>query len=203
MKKYELTSEFVTNALGKKLFRIRALVSFSSISKGDIGGYIEKEENLSHDGNAWVSGDAWVCGNARVSGDALVCGDARVCGNARVSGNAEVSGDALVCGNARVCGNAEVSGDALVCGDARVCGNARVSGDKDYACSKGFGRYARSTTFFRGKDGGLLVSCGCFYGTISEFRDKVKETHGDGKMAREYLMLADLMEYHFSEEDEE
>ena len=161
MKKYELTSEFVTNALGKKLLRIRALVSFSSISKGDIGGYIEKEENLSHGGNAWVSGDAWVCGNARVSGDALVCGD------------------------------------------ARVCGNARVSGDKDYACSKGFGRYARSTTFFRGKDGGLLVSCGCFYGTILEFRDKVKETHGDGKMAREYLMLADLMEYHFSEEDEE
>ena len=137
MKKYELTSAFVTNALGKKLFRIRALVSFSSISKGDIGGYIEKEENLSHDGNAWVSGDAWVCGNARVSGNALVCGDARVCGNARVSGNAEVSGD------------------------------ARVSGDKDYACSKGFGRYARSTTFFRGKAGGLLVSCGCFDGTIS------------------------------------
>ena len=185
MKKYELTSEFVTNALGKKLFRIRALVSFSSVSEGDLGGYIEKEENLSHEG------DAWVYGNARVSGDAEVSGNARVYGNAWVSGNA------------RVCGNAEVSGDALVCGDARVCGNARVSGDKDYACSKGFGRYARSTTFFRGKDGGLLVSCGCFYGTISEFRDKVKETHGDGKMAREYLMLADLMEYHFSEEDEE
>ena len=160
MKKYELTSEFVTNALGKKLFRIRALVSFSSISKGDIGGYIEKEENLSHDGNAWVFGNAWVCGNARVFGDA------------RVYGNAEVSGV------------------------------ARVYGNKDYACAKGFGRKSRNTTFFRGKDGGLLVSCGCFYGTISEFRDKVKETHGDGKMAREYLMLADLMEYHFSKEDE-
>ena len=173
MKKYELTSEFVTNALGKKLFRIRALVSFSSISKGDIGGYIEKEENLSHDGDAWVFGNAWVCGNARVFGDA------------------------------RVCGNALVSGDARVYGDARVSGDAEVYGDKDYACAKGFGRKSRNTTFFRGKDGGLLVSCGCFYGTISEFRDKAKETHGDGKMAREYLMLADLMEYHFSKEDEE
>ena len=64
MKKFELTSEFVTNILGTKLFRIKALVEFGSVKAGDLGGYIEKEDHLDHDGNAWVYGDAKVYGNA-------------------------------------------------------------------------------------------------------------------------------------------
>lgn len=54
MKKFELTAEFVTNVFGKKLFRIKALVAFGNVEKGELGGFIEKEDNLSHDGNAWV-----------------------------------------------------------------------------------------------------------------------------------------------------
>lgn len=76
MKKFELTAEFVTNVLGKKLFRIKALVAFGNVEKGELGGFIEKEDNLSHDGNAWVFGNAQVFGNARVSGDARVYDDA-------------------------------------------------------------------------------------------------------------------------------
>lgn len=57
MKKFELTSEFVT-FLGKKLFRIKALISFGNVEEGELGGYVEKEENLSNNGDAWVYGDA-------------------------------------------------------------------------------------------------------------------------------------------------
>lgn len=53
MKKFELISEFVTNVFGKKLFRIKALVSFGDVSAGELGGFVEKEENLSNNGNAW------------------------------------------------------------------------------------------------------------------------------------------------------
>ena len=76
MKKFELTAEFVTNVFGKKLFRIKALVAFGNVEKGELGGFIEKEDNLSHDGNAWVSGNAWVYGDARVYGNAQVSGNA-------------------------------------------------------------------------------------------------------------------------------
>ena len=69
MKKYELTAEFIEK-WGKKLFKIKALISFGSVEAGELGGYIEKEDNLAHDGNAWVYGDAEVYGNARVYGDA-------------------------------------------------------------------------------------------------------------------------------------
>ena len=95
-KKYELVLDDTISLWGWKLFRIRALMSFGSVEVGDLGGYIQKEENLSHDGDAWVSGNAWVSGDAWVSGNAKVSGDAWVSGNAKVYGNAEVSGDAWV-----------------------------------------------------------------------------------------------------------
>ena len=83
MKKYELTEETVT-VYGKTLYRIRAVRDFGSVKTGEFGGYIEKEENLSHFGNAWIYGDAWVYGDARVSGDARVFDNAWVYGNAEV-----------------------------------------------------------------------------------------------------------------------
>ena len=104
-------------------------------------------------------------------------------------------------GNLAQSGNAWVSGDAWVSGNAWVYGDARVSGDADYTTIKGFGTEYRNTTFFRCKDGSVKVACGCFLGTIDEFRKQVTDTR-EGKIAKEYLMIADLMEYHFAEEKE-
>ena len=157
MKKYELTAEFIEK-WGKKLFRIKALISFGSVEAGELGGYIEKEDNLAHDGNAWVSGDARVSGNARVSGDA------------------------------------EVSGNARVSGDARVYGDAEVSGNADYLLIGRIGSRFSFTTFFKNKDKGITVSCGCFLGTIAEFRAKVTDTHGNNKHAKIYNLAADMAE---------
>ena len=131
-----------------------------------------------------MSGDALVSGNAEVSDNAKVYGNAKVSDNAKVYGNAEVSGDAWVYGNAKVYGN------AWVYGDAEVYGNA------DYTTIHGFGTQFRTTTFFRCKDKKVRVACGCFFGTIPEFREQVKNTR-KGKIAEEYLMIADLMEKHF------
>lgn len=97
-------------------------------------------------------------------------------------------------GNCWVYGNAKVCGNAWVCGDAWVCGNA------DYITIKGLGSKYRNTTIFRTKEN-IAVKCGCFYGTLAEFVDKVKETHGNSKFAKEYLALIDLVKIHFELED--
>ena len=151
-KKYILTEE-TKEWNGHILHRIEASKDFGSVEQGDRGGWVESENNLSHDGYCWVSCEAVVCGNSVVSDDALVCGNACVSGSsyvygnsrvygcavisgnivvrgsARVSGNARVSGDALVADNAEVYGDANVSDGAEVLGYAVVCGNAKVSGD--------------------------------------------------------------------------
>jgi hypothetical protein len=172
MKKFELTAESKINIFGKKLFRIKALISFGDVEEGETGGWIEKEENLEQS-----SGNAWVYGNAEVYGNAWVYGNAEVYGNARVYGNVEVSGN------------------------ARVSGDAEVSGNADYTTIHGFGTQFRTTTFFQCEDKQIRVSCGCFLGTIPEFREQVKNTR-EGKIAEEYLMIADLMEKHFVKEKE-
>ena len=62
MKKYEVTDE--TMKIGMiTLHRIKALVAFSDVDSGELGGWIEKESNLDQAGDAWVYGNARVYGN--------------------------------------------------------------------------------------------------------------------------------------------
>ena len=143
-KKYELlmddTINIYRNCYRRTLYRIRALRDFGIVKKGDLGGYIEKESNLSHYGNCWISGNAKVYDNAKVLGNAQVlfdaqvyenaevCGDARLYGAAQVYGNAWVYGNAVLTYDTHVFGNAQVCWHASVCGKAKVYGNAWVFG---------------------------------------------------------------------------
>ena len=202
MKKYELTTN-TKMCFGRKLYQIKALKDFGDVKAGDLGGYIEKEENLSQDGIAWVFGNAYVYGNARVYDDAYVFGDAKVFGNACVYDNAEVFDNAQVFGDAKVFGNTCVFDYACVYGNACVydttwihC-DAQISSNADYICFKGFGSKNRNTTMFRTKNGDVYVSCGCFTGSLRAFTDKVKETHGNTKYAKEYLACIKVAKIHF------
>jgi len=131
----------------ENLFRIKALRDVGEdVKKGDLGGLVENENNLSQDGGAWIYRHASAQGNSRVLGDArvtefaLVTGGAWVLDNAVISGKARVAGDAAVFGNASVSDSAWVSGEARVTGNAVVFGKARVAGDAwvyDDACVSG------------------------------------------------------------------
>ena len=83
-----------------------------------------------------------------------------------------------------------------------MSGNAQVSGNADYMCIRGVGSAYRNTTFFKAKDGTVLVNCGCFSGTLAEFEAKVRETHEDSKYAREYLAAIECVKIHFEEDIE-
>ena len=97
-KKFELTDNFIINAFGVKLFQIKCTKSFKYAKEGDLGGYVEKDENLDQESDAWVYGNAEVSGNAWVYGDARVYGNAWVYGDARVYGNAEIDNNNKHCG---------------------------------------------------------------------------------------------------------
>ena len=133
MKKFELVAELSKEFFGCKLFRIRALISFSNVSKGDLGGWVEKEECVDQ------SGDAWVYGNARVSGD------------------------------------------------------ARVSDDAHHITVSPIGSEGGFLTAFRQKDNSIVVSRGCFSGSIEEFEKAINATHGDSKYAEQYKIVISLI----------
>ncbi len=86
-KKYELTNENHTFE-GITIHRIRALRDFDDVKAGQLGGFIESEDNLSHDGNCWVYDNAGVFCNAVVSDNAKIRNDAIIARN-----NNEIKGD--------------------------------------------------------------------------------------------------------------
>lgn len=85
-KKYGFTGETL-DYNGHHLHRIVALKDLGDVNKGDIGGWVESEKNLSHEGNCWVDDDAKVWGNPNV---ALICGKAEVSDDVEVVGNTKV-----------------------------------------------------------------------------------------------------------------
>lgn len=108
-KKYRLLENDTIIVGDSMLYRIEALKNFLDVNKGDKGGYIECEDNLSHKGKCWVFDDSRVFGNARLCNDAIVYGNSFVYDNALVCDNARVYGNACVCGNACILGNAQIS----------------------------------------------------------------------------------------------
>ena len=70
-KKYILTEE-AKEVGGHILHRIQAMRDFGGVQKGDLGGWVESEENLSHDGDCWIFDNGRVSGNGKVSDDGWV-----------------------------------------------------------------------------------------------------------------------------------
>lgn len=147
--KNEQTNDF-TNA-ERTVYRIQALRDFGDVKAGELGGYVESEDNLSHSGTCWVYGNAVACcdavvidgaaltGRAAAGQSANVSGAAAVSGNVIVKGRARVSDFAVVIGNdklqstvleddAKVIENAQISGGVTVSGEAMVKGRAKVLG---------------------------------------------------------------------------
>lgn len=127
-KKYKLTKENISYC-GRTLYRIEALKDFANVKKGDKGGYVESEENLSQEGNCWISNNAKVYDSAVVYNNAEVYDNAQVCDNAKVYDSAKVYDNAEVCDYARVYDNAIVYGKALVYDNTKVFGKAEVCGN--------------------------------------------------------------------------
>ena len=64
-RKYELTN--ISMEFGERtLYRIRALRDFSDIKKGDLGGWVSSENNLSQEGDCWIYDNAKCMDNARM-----------------------------------------------------------------------------------------------------------------------------------------
>lgn len=92
-KKFELTGRTALSPSGETLYRIRALVDIPHfrVKSGDLGGFVEKESNLSQEGNAWIKSDAKVWGDSRIYGDVIIELGALI-KNSTILGEVEVFG---------------------------------------------------------------------------------------------------------------
>lgn len=118
--KYELLKNNFIEYKGRKLYRIKALKSFSDIKCGDIGGYVENGKNLSQNGNCWIYNNAKVYDAGRVFDNAIIKDNAEVFDNASVLDNAIIQDNAICFNNSVIYRNA-------VCGiDTKVYGHGLI-----------------------------------------------------------------------------
>lgn len=215
-KKYELTNETIIY-FGHTLHRIKAIRDFSNVNAGDLGGYIEKEDNLSHEGNCWIDNNAIICDNARISKNAKVYDNAIVSNNALVSdygivygnaiiidntkiyeharvNNAKISENTNICGlsyvsdNSYISGNAVIKGNTTIFGRAEIFGNAIISDSSDYIVFKNWWSSGRYFTWTKSNN---MWKVGCFYGTGEEL---IKKAYKDSKISgREYEKIVNYV----------
>ena len=171
------------------LYRVKALKDFNDVKNGDIGGYIQSENNLSQYGDCWIYDNAVVIGKAIVCDNARVHNNAQVCDNAIVRDNVQVWDNAQIYGNAYLHDNAKVSGNARIWGNADVSGDAIISSDKDYIVFKNWWSSGRYFTWTRSNN---MWKVGCLYGTGEELIAKAyKDSEEKG---REYENIVRYVE---------
>ena len=199
-KKYRLTDETIKFG-GVELHRIEALRDFCRVKKGDKGGFVQSEKNLSHDGDCWIFNNAKVYSNAKVSGsatvsqnaivreEAIIRGLAIVRGSSIVRGLAIVRGSSIVEGHSIVSEEAVVSGTSIVRGISTVLGhasifNAKIERSSDYIVFQNWWSSLRHFTWLKSNN---MWSVGCFYGTGEEL---IKKAYNDGEISGVFIALS-------------
>lgn len=133
-KKYEFTGETL-QVEGHILKRIRYLKKSVFFNLRQLGGWIESESNLSHEGECCVLNDAMVFGSAIVKDNARVSLYGMVKDNAQLRDSSIVSDDAIVCGDTILTNVATVIDNSYVCfyadknyGKPNIHGDSLISG---------------------------------------------------------------------------
>lgn len=127
--KYEIIKDSIYFEKQFVLHRIRALIPIPrhGVKKGDLGGYILHGQNLSQEGDAWITDSAIACEEAAVYENALLSKGARARDNSRVNGSAGLTDNAIIRGYARASGDSLASGAAILEGDSLLTGSAYIS----------------------------------------------------------------------------
>ena len=115
---FKLTEETIVNEAGRKLRQIECIRDFKFAQAGELGGFIEKEENL--------GSEAWVDEGAQVWGEAKVINGSVLRDNARVYGRSKVRNGSVIYDEARVYDYALVDA-CSVGGQAKVYGKSWIS----------------------------------------------------------------------------
>ncbi|MDR2345468.1 MAG: hypothetical protein LBE18_05325 [Planctomycetaceae bacterium] len=111
---------------GRRVNRIISLRDFGDVKSGTIGGFIENDENLSHDGTCWIADDAAAAGRSCVCHNALLRDRAKIDGHAMVGGSAIIQDDAFLYKNVFVYENSVVGLKSYLTDVVTVGGNSRI-----------------------------------------------------------------------------
>lgn len=188
--------EILENTKSENAFRIRALRDFGDVQKGDIGGFVQSEENLSQEGDCWIYGNSYVLDNARVEGDAKVRGRSCLFGNACVCEYEDVS-------NVFMKESAKIKGNVCLDADVTIGGNALIADENDICYFGCFGEDCQTVTAYRLKYGTVEMTYQNYQGSLEGFKKLIKEVYPKGSpMRKTFKAILKAIKYKFCAENE-
>ena len=111
---------------GRKVKRIKALRDFGNVKEGTIGGFVEADDNLSHDGLCWIADDAMALGWSRITRDAQLRDRARICDWAVITDRCVVCDDARLRDSVFAYDDTVIGAQSILAEVVTVYGNAVI-----------------------------------------------------------------------------
>lgn len=152
---------------GEVLYRIEALRDINRhVKKGDKGGYVQNENNLSFEGESWLYDDS------------KVLGDGFVYDRAEVRNTSIIRSGSYVCGYTYVDGASDITNDIrqpLASGSVR---DGKIADVGDVVVVSNLGIWYWELTAYK-SERGILVRHGNHFETLDDFTDMIKQNKLD------------------------
>ena len=198
--KYEL-SKNPEHRLGN-VTRIVALKDFSNVKKGEIGGFVSNENNLSQYGDCWLYGNSKMFGNCKMFDNSKMFGysemhdysemhnNSEIHNNSKMHDNSKMFGYSKMHGYSKMDNNSEMHDNSKIFGNSKIDNNCKIFGNSkiksvilsnSYECFNiSYLKYNLTIT----KD---LVFGGCKTFTHNEFKNLILEQCEDKTWKEEEL----------------
>ncbi|MDR0544845.1 MAG: hypothetical protein LBG30_05840, partial [Odoribacteraceae bacterium] len=214
MKHYEFVDQEPREFEGHLLRRIRCTRPVSGVIVGELGGWIEHEDNLR--GEAWAGDESVIFGKAFLSDNAsawdhaiirdraqaagwaavydnvVLRDDSRVFGHAVVAGKATMLHASWACDCAYIRSNAVLRNEASIQGVARIGQDAAIRQDKDYCVFSNLGRGGSHLTAYRARNEEVRLDSHLFVGPLYVFEDWIRDDHSEQE-TREYQAIIEVI----------
>lgn len=175
-RKYELTN--ISIEFGERtLYRIRALKDFADVKKGDLGGWVSSENNLSQEGNCWIYNEAKCMDNAKMYNNSTMHDYSEMRGNSTMHDCSEMHDNSKKCDNSEMHNCSEMHNNSIMFGHSKMYGNSMMCGNSTmYDDSKMF-------------DDSAMYDCSEMYGSSVMFDNS--EMYGESEMHDNSVMYGD------------
>ena len=144
-KKYEILmdKENTIEWEGRTLHRIRALKDFRNVRKGDTGGYVENEYNLSQEGDCWIYDEAKAMDNSRMYDNSVMYDYSEMYdystmyNNSRMYDYSEIHDSSIMHDNGRMYNNSrmydysEIHDSSIMYDNGRMYNDSEMYGDSE------------------------------------------------------------------------
>jgi len=123
------------------------------------------------------------CNNCFNCSDCRSCSDCSDCSYCSYCNSCSYCSDCRSCSDCSYCSSCRSCSSCSSCSYCRSCSDFKT--DPQRVKSPILGSRKDQTTYYWNDENEQIV-CGCFNGTLQQFKDKIKEKHGNNEFAKGY-----------------